>query len=399
MSIPRLSRGLLIGIAGALLAAAAIAAIFWRAAAVDVVRVEKAKLKQTVVVTGRVLSPAKVDIGATITGRVQVVKVDEGDRVAVDQVLLELERAELAAALAQAVATEQAAGTRIAQWRDVGSLTAREQLAQAEVNFRNVERDAARQEQLYRQGFIGEARVDEARRALAVAQSQLQTARAAAAANAPAGVDRRLLDDQLAQARANREAAAAKLAQTLLRAPAAGVVLDRNVEPGDIVQPGKRLLSLALDGAPRLAALIDEKNLALLRPGQSALVSADAFPDHRFRAALTYLSPGVDLQRGTVEAKFAVPEPPPFLRADMTVSIDIAVADRPDALAIPVAAVREPQSAEPWVLVLRDGRAVRQTIRMGSRAAPLVEVVAGVAAGDEVILTPGAQPGDRVHAR
>jgi HlyD family secretion protein len=399
MRLPRLSRTSLLGVLVALAVILGAATFMWRASAVEIVRAQNTKLRQTVVVTGRVLTPAKVDIGATITGRARTVRVDEGDRVRADDVLIELESTELAAALAQAVASEQAARTRIAQWQEVGSLTAREQLAQAEVTFRNVERDAARQEQLFRQGFIGEARVDEARRALAVAQSQLQTARAAAVASTPSGVDRRLLDDQLAQARAARETAAAKLAQTTLRAPAAAVVLDRSVEPGDIVQPGKRLLSLTLDGEVRLAALIDEKNLALLKVGQSALVSADAFPDQRFRAELSYLSPGVDLQRGTVEAKFTVPEAPPFLRADMTVSIDIAVADKPSALVIPTSAVREPQSAEPWVLVLKDGRAVRQVIRMGSRGAPQLEVLAGLAAGDDVIVTPGVMPGDRVHAR
>jgi HlyD family secretion protein len=340
-----------------------------------------------------------VDVGATITGRVQTVKVDEGDRVAADQILIELERTELAATLAQAVAAEQAAVTRIAQWREVGSLNAREQLAQAEANYRNIERDTARQEQLFKQGFIGEARLDEARRALAVAKSQHETARAAAAANVAGGVDRRLLDDQLAQARATRETAAAKLAQTTLRAPAAGVVLDRSVEPGDIVQPGKRLLALALDGEVRLTALIDEKNLALLRVGQSALVSADAYPGDRFRAVLSYLSPGIDVQRGTVEAKFAVPAPPRFLRADMTVSIDIEVADKADALVIPSAALRDPQSPEPWVLVVRDGRAARQPVKTGARTATQVDVVSGLTAGAEVVVSTGIAPGERVRPR
>jgi HlyD family secretion protein len=385
--------------AAALVAVSALMWFSWRGTPVEIVRVESAKLRQTVVVSGRVLTPAKVDIGATITGRVQAVRVDEGDRVQAGQALIELERTELAAALAQAVAAEQAAVTRIAQWQEVGSLTAREQLAQAEANYRNLERDTARQEQLFRQGFIGEARVDEARRALAVARSQYETARASAAASTAAGVDRRLLDDQRAQALAARETAAARLAQTTLLAPGAGVVLERSVEPGDIVQPGKRLLALALDGEVRLTALVDEKNLALLRVGQSALVSADAYPGERFRAVLSYLSPGVDVQRGTVEAKFAVPEPPKYLRSDMTVSIDIDVADRRDVLVIPAAAVRDPQSPEPWVLLLRDGRAVRQAVRAGARTATQVEVLSGLAAGAEVVVSAGVAPDERVHAR
>jgi len=399
MALPRLSRAALYAIALAAFALAAWAVLAWQGTTVDVVPARSTPLTQTVVVSGRVLAPARVDVGATITGRVQTVGVDEGDHVKAGQVLVELERAELNAALAQAVATEQAAATRIAQWRDVATVSAREQLVQAEANYRNIERDAARQEQLFKQGFIGESRLDEARRAAAVAKSQYETARAVSAASAPAGVDRRLLDDQLAQARAARETAVAKLAQTMLRAPAAGVVLDRNVEPGDIVQPGKRLLALALDGDVRLTALIDEKNLAVLRVGQRARVSADAYPNQPFAAELSYLSPGIDAQRGTVEAKFAVPAPPPFLRSDMTVSIDIEVAARADGLVIPAAAVRELQSRQPWVLVVRDGRAARQQVQIGARTAEQVEVLSGLVAGAEIVTTPDIAPGARLHKR
>ena len=239
----------------------------------------------------------------------------------------------------------------------LGAPVAQQQLAQAEANLAIAEKDARRQEDLFRQGFIGAARLDEVRRTLAVAQAQATTARANAAANRDDGSERRLLDDQLAQARAARDAAAARLTQTRIVAPAAGVVLDRAVEPGDVVQPGKRLLGLLQDGEFKLTALIDEKNLALLKPGQPAIAAADAYPAQRFRATLDYLAPGVDLQRGTVEAKFRVPEPPALLRADMTVSIDIEVAARPNARVVPAAALRGPVGEAPWVLALRAGRA------------------------------------------
>jgi HlyD family secretion protein len=346
-----------------------------------------------------VLAPARIDIGATVTARVVRVAVQEGDRVAAAQVLVELERSELAAALAQADAVEAAAHTRIAQWREVGAPGAQQQLAQAEANLAIAEKDARRQEDLFRQGFIGAARLDEVKRTLAVAQAQATTARANAAANRADGSERRLLDDQLAQARAAREAAAARLTQTRIVAPAAGVVLDRAVEPGDIVQPGKRLLGLLQDGEFKLTALIDEKNLGLLKPGQPAIAAADAYPAQRFRATLDYLAPGVDLQRGTVEAKFRVPEPPALLRADMTVSIDIEVAARPNARVVPAAALRGPVGEAPWVLALRDGRAERVAVRTGARSAAEVEIEDGLAAGDVVILSPGIAPGDRVRPR
>jgi len=396
--IPRLPRAVIGTIAVGLVVAGIVAWRSWQGPMVEVATVASRPLKQTVVVSGRVLAPAKTDIGATITGRVQAVKVDEGNRIAAGQVLVELESGELAAALAQARATENSAATRILQWRDVGAPQAREALAQAEANLRSIERDAERQEQLFKQGFIGAARVDEARRGLAVAASQVQTARAQAASNTATGADRRQLEDQLAQARAAREVAAAKLAQTTLRSPAAGVVLDRSVEPGDIVQPGKRLLTLALDGPARLTALIDEKNLGLLRIGEAALVSADAYPQERFRAVLSYLAPAIDVARGTVESKFDVPAPPPFLRADMTVSIDLVVADRAQALVVPAAAVRDAEGDAPWVLTVSDGRATRTPVRVGARSASEVELVSGAAAGTIVVLGPDVAPGSRARA-
>jgi HlyD family secretion protein len=380
-------------------ALAIIALLVERGTAVDIVRAEVSRITQSVVVSGRVLAPAKSEIGAVITGRVQAVAVDEGDHVTAQALLLELEQAELAAALAQARASEAAAQTRIRQWREVSAPNATEMLTQAEANHRVAARDAQRQEELFKQGFIGEARVDESRRSLSVAKSQLETARANAAANSTAGTERRLLEDQLTQARAAREAAAAKLAQTRIVAPAAGTILDRSVEPGDIVQPGKRLMTLAQDGPTRLSALIDEKNLALVTIGQPALAAADAFPTQRFAATLEYLSPGIDVQRGTVEAKFSVASPPSFLRADMTVSIDIGVADKDAALVLPVSAVRDAGLPEPWVLLLRAGRAQRVAVRLGARGAGNAEIVSGVVAGDEVIVTRAIEPGQRVRAR
>lgn len=386
---------LLVGAGAAALAAAYIV----RGSAVDVATVKAAPLQQTVVVSGRVLTPAKVSAGATITGRVESVGVDEGDHVQGGQLLIQLERAELSAALAQAQANEAAAATRLRQWSDVDVTNAQQQLRQAEANEQVARRNADRQEQLVSQGFVGQAAVDEARRALEVARSQLEAARATAAASAPTGSARRQIENQLAVAQAARQSAAAKLAQTRIVAPAAAVVLERNVEPGDIVQPGKALLTLALDGPVRLTALVDEKNLALLRVGQRARVSADAFPAQRFDARLEYVSPGVDVQRGTVEAKFSIPAPPAFLRADMTVSIDIAVAEKSDAIVIPAGAVRDPQTPDPWVLVLQDGRTARRPVQMGARTTSAIEVTTGLVPGEQVVIAPGVEPGARARAR
>ena len=90
-----------------------------------------------------------------------------------------------------------------------------------------------------------------------------------------------------------------------------GRVLLRKVEPGQIVQPGSALLSLALAGPTELVAQVDERFLDQLQPGQAASEVADAFPAQPFAAQLRSLAPAVDAQRGSVEVKLTPQQEPP----------------------------------------------------------------------------------------
>jgi HlyD family secretion protein len=177
-----------------------------------------------------------------------------------------------------------------------------------------------------------------------------------------------------------------------------GTGLARAVEPGDIVSPGKRLLTLDSAGETRLTAQIDEKNLPYLKLGQQAIASSEAFPGESFKAALYYVSPAVDVARGSVEARFRVVEPPPYLRADMTVSIDIGIARKERALTVPAEAVHEAAGVR-TVQVVRDGRVASARIEAGVRTAVRVEITSGLAESETVLLTRGIADGTRVRPR
>ena len=106
-----------------------------RGVEVDVVQVREQSLVQTVVATGRVMSPARVEIGSVITGRVVKVAVREGDQVEVGQTLIELDQSELSASLKQAEAAEQSARARLANVSELGLATAAESLTQAKATM------------------------------------------------------------------------------------------------------------------------------------------------------------------------------------------------------------------------------------------------------------------------
>ena len=379
--------------------------IVQRPPVVEAVTVQAAPLVRTLQFSARVATLSRVDVGSTITGRVASVKVDEGDAVAQGDVLLDLESDELKAALAQAEAAEQQARARLSGLRSTGRTSAAAATAQADATLRAAAAELARTEQLVAQGFVSASRLDEARRAVAVAQAQVDSARAQAQAVADTGTDLKQAEAQLAVAQGATVAARARLAQAAVRAPANARVLVRDVEPGQIVQPGRALLTLALDGPTQLSAQVDERFLEQLRTGQPAAVVADAFPSQRFTARVLSIAPSVDAQRGAIEVRFALePGAPDFLREDMTLSVEVETARRESALVLPLAALRTEGSAQSTeiaaqVLVQVDGRAEARDLRLGLRNLASVEVLQGLRAGDEVLVGGAVEAGQRVRTR
>ncbi len=385
----------------ALVVAAAGAAVWWRGTAADAVVVEQRTLVRTLRFSARVASQTRVEVGSTVTGRVQAVLAQEGDAVTRGQVLLRLESQELSAALAQAEATEQQAVARLAGLRSTGLVSAQAAVSQAEAAARAAQAAWARTQQLVTQGFLSGAALDESRRARDVAQAQLDSARAQQRASGERGSDQAQAQAQLAAAQAASQAARAKLAQTELLAPADGRVLLREVEPGQIVQPGKALLGLALAGPVEIVAQVDERFLDQLRAGQTASVLADAYATERFTARVLAIAPSVDAQRGSIEVKLALLEAAPaFLREDMTLSVEVETARVDGARVLPLSALRAPAAdGSATVLVNDGGHARERSVRLGLRTLEAVEVVDGLAEGDEVLLGGALQAGQRLRLR
>jgi len=388
-------RWILAVVAIALVGAAATRA--WRPDAVALVAVTDSPLVQTLVFSGRVAALLRVELGATVTGRVVEVGVREGDAVRAGDVLARLESAEVQAQLAQAQAALRLAESRLVGQRQVGAPTSEAALAQAEANLDAALREASRSKDLFARGYVSQARIDETERAARIARAQVDAARAGARANVRDGTEAVQARLRVEEARAAVGLAQARLAQTRILAPADGRVVERQVDPGQIVQPGRALFTFAAAGATQLIGQADEKFLAWLAPGQPAQVVVDAFPAQPFEASVLRIAPGVDAQRGTVEVKFEVATPPPFLREDMTLSFQVRVGQRERALTLPAQAVVGP-GVDAQVRRIVDGRIVEHAVRTGLRTLEQVEIVAGLAAGEAVLADPlAAEPGARAR--
>lgn len=343
---------------------------WWQGPVVPSYTLSAMPLVQNVVATGRVATVSRAQVGSEISGVVLQRLVQEGDQVKPGDLLVVLKSDELLAQVRQAeLALTELASSRRPQ--------AAAELASAKAQLEQASREATRRRNA-EAGILSREEVEQAVEAERVARNNYETARVKAAALAAGQVEEASLREQLAVAQA-------QLAKTKIRAAVAGTVLTRDVEPGDLVQPGQTLFTIALTGNTEIRVPLDERNLPQLALQQNATVISDAYPDQSFPARINFIAPSIDPQRGTVEVRLTVNPVPDFLRQDMTVSVNVETAKRTRALAIPNDALSSIKGDKAVVLMVRDGKVQRQQITLGLRGLAMSEVKTGLSEGDQVL--------------
>lgn len=343
---------------------------WWQGPQVTGYTLEPMPLVQSVVATGQVITVSRAQVGSEVTGVVLERRVKEGDRVKLGDLLVVLKSDELAAQVRQAeVALNELATNRRPQ--------ASAELASAKAQLEQASREATRRRNA-EAGILSAEEIEQAVEAERVARNNYETVRLKAAALAPGQVEEASLREQLSVAQA-------QLAKTKIRATVAGTVLTRDVEPGDLVQPGRTLFTIAMDGNTEIRVPLDERNLSRLALSQKATAIADAYPDKPFPARINFIAPSIDPQRGTVEVRLSVDPVPDFLRQDMTVSVNVETGRRDRTLAIPNDALGKVQGDQATVLLVRDSKIQRQKVKLGLRGLAMSEVISGLKVGDQVL--------------
>lgn len=221
--------------------------------------VQRGNLVQTVVASGHIETPYRVEIASQITGTVKDVLVKEGEQVHQGQQLVAIEASELQASVVQAEGAVAQAQARVRQLRELTKPAADEALKQAQANLLNAQAAYERASKLAASGYGTKATLDDATKNLDVARTQVRTAELQVFTTSPGGSDFVMAETQLGQALANLNTAQARLGYATIVAPRDGVLITRNVERGTVVQPGKALLVLAPAGDIQIVVQIDER--------------------------------------------------------------------------------------------------------------------------------------------
>ncbi len=343
---------------------------------VPVVAVQQLEIQGQVHGPGTVQSRVPVTVSAKITGILEKLYADQGDRVQKGQLLAELDAIELRAREAAAHAAKNRAQRDLARAQaDLGKARANLGLAQS-----NYQRDL----EVFKPGYISQAAFDTTKAQLKVAESEVTATQATVTA----------LEAAVKQAESETHAAAALHNYTRILAPMNGLITVRKAEIGTTIAPGTPIFQMVDLEQIWVAAWIDETQVAQLREGQKATINLRSGRVSQGEVVRLNKEADTVTRELEVDVKFAqLPEP---LVIGEEAEVDIATG-RQTAMAVPLSAVIT-RNGSKGVSVADKGLARFQKISTGLQDGKKIAVLEGLKEGELVVINPaGIEPGKPIR--
>jgi HlyD family secretion protein len=369
--------------------------------------------------TGYIVAAHKIELAAKVVGKVSWIGVDKGDRVTEGQVLVRLEDDEYQAYVTQAKGQLASLQSKLdealhgSRPEEIAEALANLNSAKADLENARVNLDRARstlREHVGSQQTVDDAvgHYDSAVHKVNSLQKVYELVKLG-----PRQEEIDSLRGQVEQAKGALAYAETNLANTVIRAPVTGTILEREVEKGEFVTTsfvGDRgakgyVVSLADLNDLEVELDISQNDFAKLHSGQHGVVTTDAFPDLKYDGFIKEISPEANRQKATVQIKVKVLKPDDHLRPEMNASVAFLAGKKPNTDAgaagkpvviIPAAAVKDGV-----VFVFFDGRAVRRAVKTGATSGQGIRVEDGLTGGEDLIVTPPAslKDGDKVRIK
>lgn len=309
-----------------------------------------------------------VNIFSRVDGYIAKIAVDKGDFVKANQLLMEIDHTDYVHALNQAKANLTAAHARVAQQRAA---------------VHNAKLTLDRMQALIKDQFVSQQDLDTAQVTYDAAVAQQDS-----------------LQAQVTQLEVARQQAETNVTYSYIRAPFAGFIAERNLDPGAYVTGSSASTStmsrgiLSLHDIATVRTLIEvvEKDVPLIQIGQRAEVRAEAYPDRLFEGTVTRIVQALNRQTRTMTVEVDLPNADRALKGGMFARVEVRIGTHPNAVQIPIDAVTRLEDTQ-YVYTVVDGKAHRVPVQLGARTGTLVEVTTGLT-GDEQVVVSGK---DLVH--
>jgi HlyD family secretion protein len=374
---------------------------------VTVSTVQAVPVRGKIEYVGVLAAHRKVLISSELSGTIEKLHFEKGDRVRKGQILAEISASTRRLQVQQARAAMEAAESALDKV-ETGSRpeeirVAEAALAEAEAARFEAERNFKRVEDLFGRKVASQREYDSAKKAEETARARVDSARQqlSLARQGPRSEDRRAARANLEKAKAALALAEDRLKKSILRSPCDGIVASRPVEEGEvIVVPPVKVITQVVDLSQlKITFSIAEKDLHILRKADRFSFTVDAIPAEAFSCRLVFVSPVADPVTRAFPLEMRVEAPDARMADGMTVRVTLPVTDEEKTIKVPTAWLSE-EDGHVGLYVLQGGKALFRKVKLGDYYDQRVEILSGVKGEDRVVTNPhGLKSGDPVDDR
>jgi RND family efflux transporter MFP subunit len=343
-------------------------------------------LEDPIEYTGTTEPVRQVSLRSQAEGRLLNLEVDVGDPVRRGQVLGQLDNRLLLTLTNQARAELAARQSEVAQ-AEAQVNDAQAQVARIQAQLQQAQTDAARQQSLADEGVVSQQLAEQAQTSVQTLQQELRSAQEQVKTRRQAVV---AAQGRVSAQQATVAEAQERKAYSSLTSPISGSVLERVLEPGNLVQPGEEVLKLGDFSSIKVVVKVSELELGSIRLGQTAQVRLDAFADRQFSGKVTQISPVADPTARLVPIEVEIPNPGDRIGSGLLARVQFqsAAAAR---VVIPerALAVAGPDNRSTLFVVQGEkdtAKAVARSVQLGDRANGQVEVRSGLKPGEAFVV-------------
>jgi membrane fusion protein, multidrug efflux system len=340
-------------------------------------------------ITGTLTAEEQASVAAETAGRVVATPVERGTAVAEGTELVKLSPVETEASLREAEANAAQIAARLAVKPDGGyDVNQVPEVLNARANFALATSEFGRIEKLLAERVVSQSEYDQRKTQVEAARQMYESAKN--------GAEQQY---QALQASRARVALARKaLSDTTVRAPFAGLVVQRMVSTGDYVTRGMKIAEIVRITPLRMELTVPEQFVAAVTVGQPVSFSVDAFPGRQFDGKVRYVSPALRAEQRALTVEAVVPNADAVLKPGMFATAKLEQNRKEPAVLVPAAAVRI-VSGTGRVFVVNGDRAEERIVTTGQKIDPLVEIVTGLKAGERVATENVTQLVDGIKVR
>ena len=325
-------------------------------------------------VTGSLMADERAEVAAETRGRVVRTPIERGTAVAEGDELVRLSSTETEAQAREAEANASQIEARLGLVADAPFDAAKvPEVQTALAAYDLAKSDFNRIQSLLDQRVVSQAEFDQRRTQMEAARQQYESARNAAAQQYQA----------LQAARARVTLAHKALADTVVRAPFAGLVAERLVSVGDFVTSGTKIAVVVRVDQLRVQLTVPEQFVAAVAVGQPVSFEVDAYANRQFVGHVRYVSPALESNQRALTVEAVVPNSSRELKPGLFATARVELPKRTPALLVPVDSVRTAGGTS-RVFVITDHRAQERIVTLGQTVDGLIEITTGLTAGERV---------------